>query len=136
MRRVLIILSVVIALGIAWIYIFTGTPLWGAKLKLQHTDVKSIDLWWGGNLRTISDSNQCASVVETMQKARSFPVAATPAIGFVTLNYIDGTTNRFYISPAGRFSAMEISGQGGGYAISIGEMLHVFENVGLLPKEN
>jgi hypothetical protein len=135
MRKALIILSVVIALGAAWIFLFTGTPLWGPKLKLQQTDVKSIDLWWVGTNRTISDSNQCASVVETMQKARSFPVAATPDFGFLTLNYKDGRTNRFYFSPAGRFSAMEISGQGAGYAISMDEMLHVFENVGLLPKE-
>jgi hypothetical protein len=129
------ILSVVIALGIAWIVLFTGTPLWGTKLKLQLTDVKSIDLLWGGKSSTISDSNQCANVVRTMQKARSFPVAATPAFGFLTLNYTDGTTNRFYFSHAGRFSAMEISGQGGGYAISMDEMLRVFRRVRLLPKE-
>jgi hypothetical protein len=135
MRRVLTVLSVVVALGVAWIYLFTGTPLWGSRLKLERADVKSIDLWWGGNSRTISDSNQCASVVETMQKARSCPVAATPSFGILTLRYADGTTNQFFLSPSGRFSALQIANKSGGHAISTDEMLRAFRRARLLPKE-
>jgi hypothetical protein len=137
MRKALIILSVVVALGIAWIVLFTGTPLWGPKLKLQQTDVKSIDLWWVGTNRTISDSNQCASVVETMQKAARYSqVGATPLFGTLTFHYADGTTNQFFLAQSGRFSALEISDGKAGYAISMDEMLRAFKSVGLLGNEN
>lgn len=136
MRRVLIILSIVVALAAAWIFLSSGTPLWGARLKIKDVEVKSIDLWWGGNSRTVSDSNQCATIVQTMQKSRSCQVVTTPAFGFLTLHYADGTTNQFILSQSSRFSGLEISEGKAGYTISMGEMLHAFKSAGLLGNEN
>jgi len=70
-----------------------------------------------------------------MQKARSWPVAASVSFGWLTLHYTDGTTNQFFLSPSGRFSGMEISNKAGGHAISMNEMLRTFKRVRLLPKE-
>jgi hypothetical protein len=53
----------------------------------------------------------------------------------MTLYYADGTTNRFFLQPSGRHSGLEIAGESGGYAISMGEMLGTFESVGLLTKD-
>ena len=89
-----------------------------------------------GTNRTITSSGQCAQVIQTMGRARQFPVAATPCLGTLTLHYADGTTNMFYVSPSGRFAGLELVGKSGGYAISMGKMLRTFERVGLLTKDN
>jgi hypothetical protein len=134
MRKVLIILLVLVVIVIAWIYLFTGTPPWGPKLKLKDTAVTSIELSWFGTNRTITASDQGAKVIQTMCKARQHHVATTPFLGNLTLFYADGTTNMFYLLPADRTAGLEISGKSGGYAISMGEMLRTFESVGLLTK--
>jgi hypothetical protein len=136
MRRALIILLVLVVVVVAWTYLFTGTPPWGPKLTLKDAAVTSIELSWFGTNRTIRASDQCAQVIQTLRKARQSPVPASPAFGTMTLHYTDGTTNRSFLQPSGRFSSLEISGESGGYAISMGEMLGTFESVGLLLKDH
>jgi hypothetical protein len=121
--------------GVAWTYFFTGTPPWGPKLTLKDAAVKSIELSWLGTNRTIQASNQCAEVLQTMRQARQSPAPLSPAFGILTLYYADGTTNRFFLQPSGRFSGLEIVGDSGGYAISMHRMLGTFESVGLLTKD-
>jgi hypothetical protein len=135
MRRVLSILLVIIIMVVAWAYLFTGTPPWGPTFTPKNTNVASIELSWIGKTRTIQDSNQCAEVLRSMSKARQFPVATTPAFGHLIFHYMDGTTNQFFLSPAGRFSALEIANKEEGYAISMDEMLRTFHKVGLLGEE-
>jgi hypothetical protein len=110
-------------------------PIWGVKIPLKEVPISSIDLHWGGAERSIGTTNKCASVIQTLRKARQFPVAATPSFGFLTIHYADGTTNQFYLSPSGRTFCMEIANHSGGYAISMGKMLGIFESVGLLQGE-
>jgi hypothetical protein len=135
MRRALIILLVLVLVGVAWIYLFTGTPPWGPKLTLKGGAVTSIELSWFGTNRTIQASSQCTEVLQTMRQARQSPVPTSPAFGTMTLYYADGTTNRFFLQPSGRFSGLEIVGDSGGYAISMHQMLGTFESVGLLTKD-
>jgi hypothetical protein len=135
MRRALIILLVLVVVGAAWIYFFTGTPPWGPKLTLKDAAVTSIELSWFGTNRTITASDRCAQVIQTMRKARQHHVATTPFFGTLTLFYADGTTNMFYLLQSDRFSGMEISSESGGYAISMDKMLRTFESVGLLTKD-
>lgn len=135
MRKALSVLVVVLIIGIAWIYLFTGSPWFGRKFTPKNADVVSIDLLRGGKIRSIRNSNQCAEVLRTMSRAPQYQVAATPAFGYMILYFADGTTNQFFLSPAGRFSALEIANREEGYAISIGEMLGVFRKVGLLDGE-
>jgi hypothetical protein len=135
MRRALIILLVLVVVGVAWIYLFTGTPPWGPKLTLKDAAVTSIELSWFGTNRTIQASSQCAEVLQTMRQARQSPAVTTPPLGSLTLYYADGSTNMFYLSPSGRFSGLEIVGDSGGYAISMHRMLSTFESVGLLTKD-
>jgi hypothetical protein len=116
-------------------YLFTGTPPWGPKLVIKNGAAASIELSWFGTNRTIRTSDQCAQVIQVMRKARQCPVPASPAFGTLTLYYADGTTNRFYLQPSGRFSGLEFVGSSGGYAVSMSEMLDTFERVGLLTKD-
>jgi hypothetical protein len=135
MRKALVILSVLVVAGAVWAYLFTGTPPWGPRLPLKDAVVTSIELSWPVTKRSIRASSQCAEVIQTLRKARQSPVPLSPAFGTLTLYYADGTTNRVFLQPSGRFSALEIVGASGGYAISMGEMLRTFESVGLLTKE-
>ncbi len=135
MRRALIILLALVVVGVTWIYLFTGTPPWGPKLTLKDAAVTSIELSWFGTNRTIQASGQCAEVLQIMRQARRSPVPTSPAFGTMTLFYADGTTNRFFLQPSGRFSGLEIVDDSGGYAISMHQMLGAFENVGLLTKD-
>jgi hypothetical protein len=135
MRRALIILLVLVAVGVAWAYVFTGTPPWGPRLMLKDTPVSSIALSWLGTHRTIQASSQCAEVLQTMRQARQSPAVTTPPFGSLTLYFADDTTNVFDLSQSGRFSGLEIVGDSGGYAISMYRMLSTFESVGLLTKD-
>lgn len=135
MRRALIILSVLAVVGVGWAYLFTGTPLWGPRLTLKDAAVTSIELSWLGSNRTIGTPGQFAQVIQTMRKARQSPVPLSPAFGTLTLHYADGTTNRFFLQPSSRHAGLDIVGESGGYAISMGEVLGTFERVGLLPKD-
>jgi hypothetical protein len=135
-KRALIIELVLVVVGVAWAYLFAGTPPWGPRLTLKAATVTSIELSWFNSNRTNGASDQCAQVIQTMRKARKNPVPLSPAFGTMTLRYADGTTNRFFLQPSGRLSGLEIADESGGYAISMGEMLRVFEHVGLLAKEH
>ena len=135
MRKALIILLILVAVGVAWIFLFAGTPPWGPRLTLKDAAVSSIELSWLGTNRTIQASSQCAEVLQTMRQARQSPVPASPAFGTMTLYYADGTTNRFFLQPSGRFSSLGIVGDSGDYAISMHQMLGTFESVGLLTKD-
>jgi len=135
MRRALIILSVLVVVVGAWAYLFTGTPPWGPVFKPKDAVVTSIELSWLGTTRTIGASDQCAKVVQTMRKARQSLPPTSPSFGTLTLHYADGTTNRFFLEPSGRFSGLEFADESGGYAISMGEMLDTLESVGLLTTE-
>jgi hypothetical protein len=132
MGRICLFLFVLLVVAGAWLHLFAGTPLSGPKLEIKDAAVASIELSWMGTKRTIRASNQCARVIQTLRKARQNPIALTPAFGTMTLYYADGTTNRFFLQPSGRFSSLEISGESGGYAISTGEILRTFADVGLL----
>jgi hypothetical protein len=134
MRRALKILLVLVAGVVAWLWLFTGTPPWGARLPLRDAAVTSIDLTWFGANHTITASAQCGQVIQTMRKARQSPAPMTPGLGTLTLHYADGVTNQYYLEPSGRSSALAIGNKSGGYAISMDEMLGTFERVGLLPK--
>jgi hypothetical protein len=133
MRRALIIALLLIVAGGAWVYFFTGTPILGAKLPLKDAPVASIELHWGDTAQTVSTSNECAAVIQTMRIARQFPATVTPSFGFVTIHYVDGTTNQWFLSPSGRFAALEMANHSGGYAISTRELTSTFEAVKLLP---
>jgi hypothetical protein len=135
MRKTFTIIGVLLLLGASWFYLFTGTPPWGPAFTPANTNIVAIDLLWGGTTRTCRNSNQCATVIQTMSTARRYPIAATPAFGSITFYFEDGTTTQFFLEPAGRFNALEIANKSGGYAISMGEMLNTFENSGLLTKE-
>ena len=135
MRRAWIILLVLVLVGVAWVCFFTGTPPWGPRLTLKGAAATSIDLFWFGTNRTITSSDRCAQVIQTMGKARQHPPATNPCLGTMTLHYADGTTNMFYLSPSDRFSGLQLAGKSGGYAISMGEMLGTLERVGLLTKD-
>ena len=132
LRRTWLILAVLALIAIAWMYASTGTPLRGSRLALNDTTPTSIELAWIDTRRTIRASDQCAQLIQTMCKARQSPVPLSPALGMLTLYYEDGTTNRFSIQASGRFSALEMVGESGGYAISTHELLGAFESVGLL----
>lgn len=133
-KRVLIILLALVVVGGVWTYLFTGTPPWGPNLIIKDTAVAAIELSWIDTTQTVRSSDQCAKVLKAMRKARQSPVPTSPAFGTLTLYFADGTTNRFYLQPSGRFAGLEIVTESGGYAISTGEMLKAFENVGLLKK--
>jgi len=135
MRRALIILSVLVVVVGAWAYLFTGTPPWGPPFKPKDAAVTSVELYWLGTTRTIGASDQCAKVVQTMRKARQSLATTSPSFGTLTLYYADGTTNRFWLEPSGRFSGLEFGDDSGSYAISMLEMLGTLESVGLLTKE-
>ena len=132
MRRSWRILLALALAGVAWVHIFTGTPVRGPQLALKDAPTMSIQLSWMGTHRTIRASDQCAQLIQTMRKARQSPVPLSPALGMLTLYYEDGTTNRISLQAAGRFSALEMVGESGGYAISTHELLGAFESVGLL----
>src|SRR4051812_4442083 len=119
MRRAWIILLVLVLVGAAWVYFFTGTPPWGPRLALKDATTTSIDLLWFGTNRTITSSDQCAQVIRVMRKARRSPAVTTPIFGTLTLHHADGTTNTFCLSPSGRLSGLEIVGESGGYAIAM-----------------
>lgn len=133
-KRALKILLVLLVVGGVWAYLFTGTPPWGPNLIIKDAAVAAIELSWIDTTQTVRSSDQCAKVLKAMRKARQSPVPASPGLGTLTLYYADGTTNRFHLQPSGRFAGLEIVNESGGYAISTGEMLDTFENVGLLKK--
>lgn len=135
MRRAWIILLVLVLVGGAWVYFFTGTPPWGPRLTLNGTSATSIDLSWFGTDRTITSSERCARVIRTMARARQHPPATTPCLGTLTLHYADGTSNLFYLLSSDRFAGLELVGNSGGYAISMREMLGTLERAGLLTKD-
>jgi hypothetical protein len=135
MRRALIILSVLVVVVGAWAYLFTGTPPWGPAFKPKDAAVISIEVSWVGTTRTIEASEQCAEVIQTMRKARQSLPPTSPSFGTLTLHYADGTTNKFWLEPSGRFNGLEFADESGGYAISMGEMLGTLESVGLLTKK-
>lgn len=135
MRKASIIFSVVVIIGIGWVYLFTGTPPWGPKFTPKSTNVVSIELLWGGKLRATRDSKQCAEVLRTMSRARHCEVVGTPSFGYMIINYADGSTNQFFLSPSSRTSALQMAAHGEGYAISFHEMLEAFQKVGLLSED-
>jgi hypothetical protein len=135
MRKVLVILLIFILFGTTSAYLFTGTPVWGPKFTPKNTAVKTIELSWMGESRTIRNSDQCAEVLQMMRKARQYPVPTSPPFGSMILHYADGTTNKYFLQPSGRISSLEIVGESGGYAISMNQMLSVFKKVGLLAKD-
>jgi hypothetical protein len=131
-----IALILLVLLAIAWAYLDTGTPLSGTRLSLKAgSSVTSIELRWQYTNRTITASNDCARVIQVMSEARQSPVPASPAFGTLTLHYADGTINVFHLQPSGRFAALELVGESGGYLISEGKMFGVFKTVGLLAKD-
>jgi hypothetical protein len=134
-RATTVFLLTLLLASIAWVYLFTGTPPWGQRLVIKDTAVTSIALHWVGTDRAITSSEQCAEVIRIMRKARQSPAPTTPAFGNLSLHYADGTTNTFYLSPSGRSWAMELAGESGDYAVSMGEMVGVLERVGLLRKD-
>jgi len=137
MRKEWTIALILLALlAIAWVYSDTGTPPSGTKLSFKAgSSVTSIELRWQYTDRTITASNDCARVIQVMSEARQCPIPASPAFGLLTLHYTDGTTNLFHLQPSGRFSAMELVGESGGYAISMGRILETFEGAGLLTRD-
>lgn len=135
MRKAFTVLFAVVFAVAVWFFLCTGTPRSGLRLTLKNIPVKSIELSWAGSNRMITASNDCTTVLQVMQKARQSQIPASPPFGSLTLNYADGTTNRFDIQPAGRFAAVELIDQSGGYAISMSEMLDTLEEVGLKTKE-
>src|SRR5258708_29845517 len=82
-----------ILVGIAFTYFFVGTPRFGPKLVLKDTPVTSIELSMFSTNRTITGSNDCAQVLQTMRKARKGLVTTSPPLGNLTLFFADGTTN-------------------------------------------
>src|SRR5690348_16721054 len=134
-KRALIILLALVVVGGVCTCLFTGTPPSGPNLMVKDGAVAAIELAWLDTTQTIRSSDQCAKVLQVMRTARQSPVPASPPFGTLTLYFADGTTNRFHLQPSGRFAGLEIVNESGGYAISMGEMLKVFENVGLLKKD-
>jgi len=135
MRTAWKIVLVLVLAGVAWAYFQTGTPRWGTKLTLKDATVTSIELYWSSAHRTITASNQCAQVIQIMRKARKRPSPLTPPFGSLTLYYADGTTNRFFLQPSDRSSGLQLIDKSGAYVISMGEMLGIFERVGLLTRD-
>jgi hypothetical protein len=125
-----------IAVGAAALFLFTGTPLSGAKLKMRDTPVASIELTWFGSTRKIADSNQCSKVIQTLCKARQSPVVTSLPFGSLAIFYTDGMTNRFFVQESGRTGACQLVDETGGYAISMHETLQTFRDVGLLTNED
>ena len=137
MRRGLIIAVVLIVLIVLGAVVFTGTPLLGRKIALKDTPVSSIELSMSAR-REITDSNLCARVIQTMQKARDGgPVHTCPCLGTLVIHYADGTTNRFDFMPGHRLNRLDmvdISARSGMYSISLGEMFRTLRDVGLMER--
>ena len=130
-------MGAVILFAVVWGFAFTGTPLFGRRLKLKDTPVSSIELSMSTR-REITASNLCSDVLQTMRKARDGgPVHLCPCLGSLVIHYADGTTNRFDFMPGHHFNRLDmvdISGSGM-YSISMGEMFGTLERVGLITRD-
>lgn len=120
----------------AWVFLFTGTPLFGPTLTLQEKPIASIEFSMFSIDRTITASNQCAQVLQVLRTSRQAgPVYTVPALATLTLHYEDGMTNRFYLQPAKRIGAVDLIDETGAHTISTRKMFQALQTVGLMPKE-
>jgi hypothetical protein len=132
-KGIIVVLGLLIA-GSAGAYLFAGTPKWGQTLVLADKPLKSVELYWAGATHKVTDAGKCAEVAETLRSARQSPVSDAAAYGTLTLHFADGKADVFSLMASSRFSALEIAGNTGGYAISMNQMIHVFQAVGLMTK--
>jgi hypothetical protein len=55
-------------------------------------------------------------------------------MGFLTLRYADGSTNRLSLMPSHRLNCLDLVDRSGLYSISSSEMFGTLEQVGLLTR--
>jgi len=125
MRRTLIILLVLVAVGAAWIY-YSLVHHHGAKAHTQECSsyiYRALLAWHQSNNWAY---DKCAQVIQICVKHDNARANESP-LDYDDY-YADGTTNRFFLQPSASLWVADCE-RVWRYAISMGEMLHVFENV-------
>jgi hypothetical protein len=130
-----LVLALAAVVLLAWMSLFTGTPLFGPTLVLKNAPVASIELSMLSTNRAISASNQCAQVLQVLRTARAGPVLTTPCIGNLTVYYVDGTTNRYYLQPGSRIDGLDLVDATGSHTVSMSKLFRTFQTVGLVTGE-
>jgi hypothetical protein len=90
---------------------------------------------WGTELgkSRITETRMCLSVLETMRTARATRAHLCPAIGKITLQYADGTTNLVTLTPAHGFGRIELRDKTGTYSLSRAKLFRILKRAKRLP---
>jgi hypothetical protein len=128
-KFVLAIAALVVALGYFYI---SPSPHFGSKPSLRGEEPLSVEISWFGQKTVVTNSELCFEIVDTFRNARGGgPPHASPPLGIVLLQYVDGTTTRLDVLPGTRLARTDVVVNGCCYSFSSSKLFRALENAGV-----